>query len=353
MDKWTNCLHWSISPLVQWSIVIAGSTVAVVAQPSAERLRPVGGLPAHLCVQLREPIAFAQTPSGQYLLLDRREHTVSTVDKARTKLTVLMRAGMEKGNVLQPAALSVSNEGAFAVSDAPFLQERIQMFFADGTALGAFLLPGVTAPRLTLGGIILNGTGSMHFTGTGILINSPETGHLVSVLNLEGQVVRRIGSLRATGHETDREVHLALNIGLPLQTRDGGVLFVFQTGQPMFRKYAADGRLEFERHIEGQALDGYVQTLPTSWPTRKIGDGTYPLVPPVVRAAALSPEGDLWISLMPSFTYVYDATGDKRRTVAFEATGPLAPASLFFSRASGATRLLVTPGCYEYDPASR
>lgn len=41
-----------------------------------------------------------------------------------TRLNVLARAGMEKGNVLQPAAMSVSSEGSFAVSDAPFAQER-------------------------------------------------------------------------------------------------------------------------------------------------------------------------------------------------------------------------------------
>lgn len=326
--------------------------MAVAAQPAAERLRPVSGLPAHLCGQLREPVAFAQTPSGQYLILDRRDHTVFGVDKARTRLTTLVRAGMEKGNVLQPAALSVSSEGAFAVSDAPFSQERVQMFFDSGAALGAFLLPGTAAPRLTVGGVILNGSGSMQFTGKALLINAPESGSLISRFDLEGQVTQKIGTLRATRHEADREVHLALNVGLPLETRDGGVLFVFQTGVPMFRKYAADGRLEFERHIEGPALDGYVQSLPTSWPTRKIGDGTYPFVPPVVRAAALSPEGDLWISLMPPFTYVYNASGDKTRTVQFEATGPLSPASLFFSRASGATRLLVTPGCYEFSPAT-
>ena len=336
--------------MVQWSILIASAAVAVGAQPAAEHLRPVSGLPAHLCGQFRDPVAFAQTPAGLYLILDRRQHTISTVDKAGAKLTVLMRAGMEKGNVLQPAALSVSSEGAFAVSDAPFAQERVQVFLAEGAALTAFLLPGVTAPRLSLGGMILNGTGSMQFTGSSVLINKPESGSLVSILNLEGQVVRQVGTLRATGHEGDRDLHLALNIGVPLQTRDGGVLFVFQTGVPLFRKYAADGRLEFERHIEGPALDGYVQTLPTSWPTRKIGDGTYPLVPPVVRAAALSPEGDLWISLMPPFTYVYDTAGDKKRTVTFEATGSLSPTSLFFSRASGTTRLLVTPGCYEFDP---
>ena len=351
MDKWTNARrHWSISPLVNLSIVMASAAATVAAQPAAERLRPVGGLPAEMCNQFREPVAFAQLPNGQYLVLDRRDYTVSSIDKARTTVTTLVRAGMEKGNVLQPAALSVSDEGAFAVSDAPFAQERVQMFFANGAALGAFLLPGVTAPRLTLGGVILNGTGSLQFTGTSLLINAPDSGSLVSVLNLDGQVIRKIGTLRTTGHEADRDLHLALNVGLALHTRDGGVLFVFQTGVPVFRKYAADGRLEYERHIEGPALDGYIQAMPTSWPTRKIGDGTYPLVPPVVRAAALSPEGDLWVSLMPPFTYVYDAAGEKKRTVTFEATGPLSPTSLFFSRASGTLRLLVTPGCYEFEP---
>jgi len=329
---------------------MAGASAAAIGgQTPIEKLRPVGGLPAHMCGQLREPVAIAQTPSGQYLLLDRRNHTVVTVDKARTKLAVLMRAGMEKGNVLQPAALSVAGE-AFAVTDAPFRQDRVQLYFTSGSLLTAFLMPGIAAPRLTLDGVILNGAGALHFTGKQLLVNRPESGSLIWVMNLEGQAVTQIGNLRRTGHEADREVHLALNVGLPFGTPDGGVIFVFQTGAPMFRKYSATGQLEFERHIEGPALDGYIQALPTTWPTRKIEDGTYPLVPPTIRTAAVSPEGNLWVSLTPMVTYVYNAAGDKIRTVQFESTGPFAPTSFSFSKASGATRLLVMPGCYEYEP---
>ena len=36
------------------------------------------------------------------------------------------------------------------------------------------------------------------------------------------------GSLRATGQEDDREVHLALNSGIPLADPTGGFFFVFQ-----------------------------------------------------------------------------------------------------------------------------
>jgi len=68
----------------------------------------------------------------------------------------------------------------------------------------------------------------------------------------------------------------------------------------------------------------------------------------MVRTAALDPAGNLWVSLAAPYTYVYDAYGDKRRTVQFDGTSGSAPVSLTFSRASGSLRALVLPGCYEY-----
>ena len=35
------------------------------------------------------------------------------------------------------------------------------------------------------------------------------------------------------------------------------------TGRPLFRKYAADGTLAFERHIEGVELDALLDAQPT------------------------------------------------------------------------------------------
>ena len=55
----------------------------------------------------------------------------------------------------------------------------------------------------------------------------------------------------------------------------------------------------------------------------------------------------LWISLSVPFTYVYDADGEKRRTVQFRGAGDLRPSHLSFA-ADG--RLLVTPGCYVFRP---
>jgi len=115
----------------------------------------------------------------------------------------------------------------------------------------------------------------------------------------------------------------------------------------MFRKYDAKGGLSFERYMQGRELDEYLRTLPTTWPTRKVEDREVPYVIPTVRTAAVDPNGQLWVSFVVPYTYVFDAQGDKTRTVQFQAAGIIAPNSLFFTNAG---RLLVTPGCYEFDP---
>jgi hypothetical protein len=97
--------------------------------------------------------------------------------------------------------------------------------------------------------LILNGVGSMFFTGKTFLVNRPESGALFSEFDNSGAVVRHIGTPRRTGHEDDPDVHLAMNIGLPLADPAGGFFFVFMTGVPMFQKYDARGTLLFERHI--------------------------------------------------------------------------------------------------------
>jgi hypothetical protein len=125
----------------------------------------------------------------------------------------------------------------------------------------------------------------------------------------------------------------------------GGYYFVFLGGTPMFRKYDARGALLFERHVEGVEVDDYLRTMPNSWPRRRTDDLEVPIVQPGIRAAAADPEGNLWISLNAPFTYVYDAAGDKRRTVQFRAGGVLSPTSFFFTRNA---RVLVTPGCYGF-----
>jgi len=64
-----------------------------------------------------------------------------------------------------------------------------------------------------------------------------------------------------------------------------------------------------------------------------------------VRTAAVDPNGRLWISFVLPYTYVFDADGEKVRTLQFRAAGIIAPSSLSFA---GKNRILITPGCYQF-----
>ncbi len=317
----------------------------------AEILRSVGGLPPHIAGLFEEPIAFQQVPGGPYYVFDRRAHTVYTVDADRSSARKLVEIGQEAGRIIQPSGFDVAPDGSsFVVADAPRAQERIQYFGPAGLRTGGFFLPGRPTPGVTIGNLVLNGVGALQHTGDTLLISHPESGALFTEYGPNGWAVRSIGQLRTTGHERDRQVHHLLNAGLPLVDPTGGYFYVFMAGRPVFRKYDANGALVFERHIEGVEADDWLDALPTIWPTRRVQDREVPYVTPTVRAAAVDGSGHLWITLTVPYTYVYDAQGDKVRTVQFSAAGVINPTSLFFTRNG---RLLVTPGCYEFDPRVR
>jgi len=320
--------------------------VGVDAAKRVELLRSIGGLPAHVAGAFISPIGFQQANNGVYYVFDRRGHAVYTIANAGSAQKVV-EIGEEPGRVLDPTAFDIDPaDGSFVIADAPNGRERLQVFIATGGRLGGFFVPGRSLPRLTLGNMVLNGVGSLQYTGSTILLNQPERGWLVTEMALDGTPTRTFGTLRPTGHEADRDLHFAFNVGLPLIDPTGGYYFVFQSGVPLFRKYDARGQLVFERHIEGTEIDDYLQHLPTTWPERRLpGGATTPLVPPAVRAAGVDYQGNLWVSLSVPFTYVYDRDGDKIRTVQFKGADVLSPNSLFFTKDG---RVLVTPGCYAF-----
>jgi hypothetical protein len=320
---------------------------AATGPPRVEVLKTSGGVPAHLAGRFSEPVSFQQAQDGTYYVFDRRAHTVYRIDAALATAAKIVQIGQEEGRIIEPTAFELQPGGMFVVADAPNNVERVQFFGPDGARLGGFSLPGRVAPRITLGGMVLNGIGSLQFTGRSVLMNQPESGALFMEFGLSGTPLRNIGLLRPTGHEKDPDVHLALNVGLPLAHPEGGFYFVFQAGVPLFRRYDAQGRLLYERHVEGPELDGVIASMPASWPRRGgPGDGRdLPLILPTIRTAAVDRSGNLWIALSVPYTYVYDSYGDKRRTVQFSASGILSPTSLFFTQDG---RLLVTPGCYTF-----
>ena len=306
-----------------------------------EILRSTGGLAADVVGLFQEPAAFQRAPNGDYLVLDRRGHVVYRVPPTGTDATKIVQIGPETGRIVGPSALVLAGD-RFMVADGPQRRERVQMFDLDGTRVSGFWLPGRATPRVTLDAFTLSGVSSLQWTGRSVLMSQPELGGLMTEFTLGGQPFRTLGVFRNTGHEANRDVHLALNSGLPLVDPTGGYFFVFHAGLPVFRKYDADGRLLFERHIEGPELDAMIQALPTRWPQLPDESGRgLPLIRPTVRAAAVDPNGNLWVSLDVPYTYVYDPNGEKIRTIQFQAAGTVSPNSLFFESRD---RLLVTPG---------
>ncbi len=335
----------TIGALILGLVVCAG--VLLPARPVVDVLTAVSGLPPQIVGQLRDPAAFVETPDGRFLVFDRRAQTVFVVDAAKTSLKKLINIGPSDGEILRPLAFISRPERTFSILDNPGTYERVQTFHDTGTPLSVFRrFPSAgDGMRLNVDAMLSSGFGALAAVGRELLTQIPDGAALMSQLNVEGHVTRRIGQLRPTGHERDPELHRALNAGIPLVAPDGSLYFVFTSGVPMIRKYSADGVFIFERHIEGPELDTTLQSLPTEWPKRRIDGREFPNVPSTILAAAIDPGGKLWISLAVPVTYVYDASGDKTRTVQFRGAGVISARSFFFSSRA---RVLVTPGCYEF-----
>ena len=91
---------------------------------------------------------------------------------------------------------------------------------------------------IVVGPSLMSGIASIQFTEPTLLISQPEGGTLFTEYSSSGYAFR-IGRLRDTGHEQDRDVHLALNVGLPLVDPTGGYSCVFLAGRPMFQNTIA------------------------------------------------------------------------------------------------------------------
>jgi hypothetical protein len=318
--------------------------LTAIAPPllDVEERRSIGGLAAHIAAAFDQIAACQMTPAGEFIVLDRRAHAVYTVARGADAPKKVVQIGAEKGRIIQPTAFDSAPDGTFVVADTPADQQRLQFFLPNGTTIGGFTMPGRGAPQITLGGLYLSGLASLDYTGQTVLISQPENGSLVIEYLPTGTPLRTFGELRSTGQEKDPAVHAALNVGVVLLNPKGGYYFVFLSGVPTFRKYAASGALIFERSIQGVEMDPYVGKLPTTWPRSR---GNIPVVPAMVRTAAVDPDGNLWISLVAPYTYVYDASGDKRHTLQFRAAGVIAPTSFFFTKDR---KVIVTPGCYTF-----
>ena len=167
-------------------------------------------------------------------------------------------------------------------------------------------------------------------------MSQPETGALITEYSLHGRRrTARSARCGATGHEDDRELHLALTAAFRSRSA-GGFFFVFQTGVPVFRKYDAAGQLVFERRDPGPR-DRRARRRPADEVAARArpSDGELPLVTPTIRTAAVDPDGSLWIAFVVPFTYVFDGDGDKIRTVQFRGAGIVRRTACSSARTTG------------------
>jgi hypothetical protein len=330
--------------LLWFSLTVASVLLAPLGALTPDVLRPARAVPPHVAGRFRDVRAFQQSPAGHHYAFDRRAHRVFAIDGSFESTWPIVQIGAEPGNIIGPTAFSTAPDGRFAVADAPEGRARIQIFNPAGFRESGFTLPERSRARVASDDMVVSGIASIHFTGSSILISQPENGALVTEYAASGLEGRSFGALRGTGHESDRDLHLALNSGIPLVDPAGGFFFVFHAGLPVFRKYDRDGHLVFERRMQGVETDRMIEGLPATWPRR---DGELAVVRSTVRAAAVDRRGHLWVSFADPYTYVFDPQGDKIRTVQFRGVDIIAPTGLFFTPRN---RLLVTPGLFEFDP---
>jgi hypothetical protein len=315
-------------------------------QTSVEVLKSIAALPPHIAGRFDEIAACHRSADGDYLLFDRRSHTVFKIGAAfQGAPKEIVGVGVEPGRILNPSSFDVGPDRTFVIADAPFGTPRVQVFYETGTRIGGFTLPRPRGPLVTLEEVVVNGVGGVEYTGHSVLVSQPDAGSLVTEYSLDGQLIRSFGHLRRTGQESDPDVHLALNVGRIIANPQGGYYYVFLAGEPLFQKYDGAGKLLLSRHIEGEELDDIVRSAPTTWP-RRTARNEIPLVKPAVRTAAADAAGNLWVSLAVPFTYVYDSSGQKRRTLQFVGARPILPIAMNFDRSG---QLLVTPGCYVFN----
>ena len=140
-----------------------------------------------------------------------------------------------------------------------------------------------------------------------------------------------------------------MNTGIPLPHPTAATTSCSSRARRVFRRYDAKGALLFERVMQGRELDPVLEQMPKKWPRRTVDGRELPLVVPTVRTAAVDRGRQAVGSFLIPYTYVFDADGEKIRTVQFRAAGVLRRPACSSSEKGD---LLVTPGCYEFRRSS-
>src|SRR5688572_2944522 len=83
-------------------------------------LRSVASLPAHLAGSFEDFAACHVTPENDYLVFDRRAHSVYRVARDGSGgAKKIVQIGVKPGEILMPIAFASAPDGTFVVADSP------------------------------------------------------------------------------------------------------------------------------------------------------------------------------------------------------------------------------------------
>ena len=207
-------------------------------------------------------------------------------------------------------------------------------------------------PQVILGNYAVTGISSLQFTGGSIFVSEPERGSLITEYSAPGTPQRTIGRLRDTGYEQERDLHLALNAGLPLDRSDRRLLLRL----PHRTADVPEVTTRTASCCSSVTSKGARSTIcwPRSrrrWPTRRIEDREVPFVQPMIRTAAVDPHGTALGVDGRAASRMCTTRTATRRGPSNSARPESSARRACSSRAPG--HILVTPGCYEFDPNRR
>ena len=212
-------------PFVTITVVLVVLAVVPGEALRVETLRSIGGLPPHIAGAFQEPVGL---PAGsrRHLLRLRPPRPRGVRDRCRPQR--VRNAGRHRsGGGPHHPAQRLRRRAATAASSWPTRRAAASAFRCSirrARVRPASSCRASPRRRSSSDNLMLNGTGSVHFGGSRLLLSHPESGALVTAYTPAGYPTMTFGRLRPTGFESDRELHLAHNAGLPLADPTGGLL---------------------------------------------------------------------------------------------------------------------------------
>ena len=237
---------------------------------------------------------------GKYLLTDVKRNRVLIVKDNMEVEREFGRIGSGPGQLLHPGYIDVARDGTIYVNDGG--NERIVKFTSAGAYLGEFQVASYEGMAV--------GAENELFLG------QPQEDNLVTVYSSSGKKLRSFGQLKkfseiygAAFADNDALYKTALN-QVRLSTDKDGNLYVSFMLIPLIQKYSPQGKLLFERKLEGPEIDQLMEKIQKRkyiTGNRDGAEGRIIALDPVIEPAT----GNILVPLVDGSIYVADRDGNK------------------------------------------